>query len=42
MQVFRLVDEQEFNARRHVEKILGRIGEGDVTVACWEPGQISP
>jgi quercetin dioxygenase-like cupin family protein len=42
MQVFRLVDEQEFNPRRHVEKILGRIGEGDVTVACWEPGQISP
>mgnify|MGYP003693819179 CR=1 FL=1 len=26
----------------HVEKILATIGEGDVTVACWEPGQISP
>jgi mannose-6-phosphate isomerase-like protein (cupin superfamily) len=25
-----------------VEKVLGEIGEGDVTVACWEPGQISP
>jgi mannose-6-phosphate isomerase-like protein (cupin superfamily) len=25
-----------------VEKILGRIADGDVTVACWEPGQISP
>jgi quercetin dioxygenase-like cupin family protein len=42
MQVFRLADEQEFNPRRHVEKILGQIGGGDVAVACWEPGQISP
>jgi quercetin dioxygenase-like cupin family protein len=25
-----------------VEKILGEVGEGDVTVACWEPGQVSP
>ena len=25
-----------------MEKILGTIGEGDITVACWEPGQISP
>jgi quercetin dioxygenase-like cupin family protein len=42
MDVFNLPAEQEFNPGRHVEKILGRIGEGDVTVACWEPGQISP
>ncbi len=42
MQVFSLPQEQEWNPSRHVEKILGRIGEGDVTVACWEPGQISP
>ena len=42
MQVFSLVDEQEFNPRRHVEKVLGRIAEGDVTIACWEPGQVSP
>ncbi len=27
---------------RHVEKVLGRIAEGDVTIACWEPGQTSP
>jgi mannose-6-phosphate isomerase-like protein (cupin superfamily) len=25
-----------------VEKILGDIAGGDYTVACWEPGQISP
>jgi mannose-6-phosphate isomerase-like protein (cupin superfamily) len=42
MQVFDLSREQEFNPQRHVEKILGTIGGGDVTVACWEPGQISP
>ena len=22
--------------------MLGRTGEGDVTIACWEPGQTSP
>ncbi len=42
MNVFHLKKEEEWNPRRHVEKILGTIGEGDVTVACWEPGQISP
>jgi quercetin dioxygenase-like cupin family protein len=42
MHVFSLVKEQEWDPTRHVEKILGEIGEGDVTVACWEPGQISP
>ena len=42
MHVFDLLQEQEFNPKRHVEKILGTFGEGDVTVACWEPGQVSP
>ena len=42
MDVFSLQVEQEFDAKKHVEKILGEIGGGDVTVACWEPGQISP
>ena len=42
MQVFTLTDEAEFNPAKHVEKILGRTEEGDFTVACWEPGQISP
>ena len=42
MQVFSLLHEQEFDPRRHVEKILGKVAEGDVTVACWEPGQVSP
>ena len=42
MQVFNLPHEAEFNTHKHVEKILGEVGGGDVTVACWEPGQISP
>ena len=42
MLVFDLSAEQVFNPERHVEKILGKVGEGDVTVACWEPGQVSP
>src|SRR5712672_907802 len=42
MHVFDLHKEQEWNPKRHVEKILGEIDTGDVTVACWEPGQISP
>src|SRR5581483_9788185 len=42
MHAFSLAAEQRFDPKKHVEKILGTIGEGDVTVACWEPGQISP
>ena len=37
-----LMDEAQFDPARHVEKILGTIDDGDVTVACWEPGQTSP
>ena len=42
MYAFSLHDEQEFDPKRHVEKILGTVAEGDFTVACWEPGQVSP
>ena len=42
MNVFSLDREQEWNPKHHVEKILGRVEGGDVTVACWEPGQTSP
>jgi hypothetical protein len=42
MLVFSLEREQEWNPDKHVETILGRVEGGDVTVACWEPGQISP
>ena len=42
MLMFRLEQEQGWDPKHHVEKILGEIGGGDVTVACWEPGQISP
>ena len=42
MHVFNLEREQAWDPQKHVEKILGTIEDGDVTVACWEPGQISP
>jgi quercetin dioxygenase-like cupin family protein len=42
MQVFDVTREQQWDPRRHVEKILGAVCDGDFTVACWEPGQISP
>jgi quercetin dioxygenase-like cupin family protein len=42
MHAFDLAREQEWNPAHHVEKILGKVAAGDVTVACWEPGQISP
>ena len=42
MQVFDLLKEQEFRMDHHVAKILAHFGEGDMTVACWEPGQVSP
>lgn len=42
MLTYDLHKEKEFRAERHVEKVLGRIDDGDVTVACWEPWQISP
>mgnify|MGYP001349506659 FL=1 len=42
MHVFKLSDEQQFDPVRHVEKILGTIAGGDVTIACWEPEQVSP
>jgi quercetin dioxygenase-like cupin family protein len=42
MHVFSLEREQEFNSAQHVEKILGCVAGGDVTVACWEAGQVSP
>lgn len=42
MHVFSLEREQQWDPKHHVEKILGKIAAGDVTIACWEPGQISP
>ena len=42
MIAFDLKTEQEFSLEKHVEKILGTESGGDVTVACWEPGQTSP
>ena len=42
MYSFNLPAEQRFDAKKHVERVLGTTGEGDVTIACWEPGQTSP
>ena len=42
MDAFNLIDEQLFDPKKHVEKILRDYPDGDVTIACWEPGQISP
>lgn len=42
MRVHLLAVEERFDVARHVEKVLEVQGSGDVSVACWEPGQISP
>ena len=42
MQVFNLKAEQAFDPKKHMEQVLGRIGEGDIAIACWEAGQTSP
>ena len=42
MHVFSLQKEQQWSPEKHVERVLGRVGDGDVTIACWEPGQVSP
>lgn len=42
MQVFTASEEETFRPDRHVETILGREGGGDYSIACWEPGQVSP
>jgi quercetin dioxygenase-like cupin family protein len=42
MRTFNLQTEKQFDPKKHIENILGKFGEGDVSVACWEPGQISP
>ena len=42
MHVFSLKQEQRWDPIKHVEHVLGRIEGGDVTVACWEAGQVSP
>jgi quercetin dioxygenase-like cupin family protein len=42
MYAFNLKAEEAFDPKKHMEKVLGTTGEGDVTIACWEPGQTSP
>ena len=42
MHVFNTATEQQFDAQRRLERVLASIAGGDVSVACWEPGQTSP
>ena len=42
MEQYDFSKEQRFDAIKHVEKKSGYFGEGDVSIACWEPGQVSP
>jgi quercetin dioxygenase-like cupin family protein len=42
MESFTLSAEERWDPKKHVEHILGEVGGGDYTIACWEPGQISP
>ncbi len=42
MRIHLLATEEQFDDARHVEKVLESEGSGDVSIACWEPGQISP
>jgi len=42
MLVFELQKEQKWNPEHHVERTLGKVAGGDCSIACWEPGQISP
>jgi quercetin dioxygenase-like cupin family protein len=42
MEVLDLAGAQEFSPRHHVQKSLSETGHSSVSVASWEPGQISP
>jgi len=42
METFSLPNEQRWDPQKHVESILGQTEGGDYSIACWEPGQISP
>ncbi len=42
MHSFDIEGEASFDMARHVETILLTQDGGDFSVACWEPGQISP
>ena len=33
---------QEFSSQHHVHKSLLATSRSDISIACWEPGQISP
>jgi len=42
MLVFRLEEERAWNSTHHVERVLAEMGGGDISIACWEPDQVSP
>ena len=41
MEKYNFDQEKEFDPIKHVEKKLGLFGEGDVSIACWEPGRLA-
>jgi quercetin dioxygenase-like cupin family protein len=42
MQVLDLKGTQEFSPTQHIQKFLADSPRCSVSVACWEPGQVSP
>ena len=42
MFIYHVEEEHNFSPDRHSENILGRIENGDISIACHEPGQIGP
>jgi quercetin dioxygenase-like cupin family protein len=42
MEIIHLDREERFNAARHVLKVVQDFPEGDISLVCWEPNQLSP
>ena len=42
MQILDLVGAREFSQSHHIQKFLAELCRCSVSVACWEPGQVSP
>ena len=42
MEIVDLKAAEEFSPDHHVHKSLTTTSHSDISIACWEPGQISP
>ena len=42
MEIVDLKAAEEFSPHHHVHKSLTATSRSDISIACWEPGQISP